>query len=100
MASQPAPGCLLEAPREARGEQFALLDNKGRCREIGRPSHCIGPRKGALKSLIRMAGEKNPSKAHAPSVFVESWRKRKARKFQRFQKKEAWVNPTVLRLSA
>ena len=30
---------------------------------------------------------KRPSKAHAPSVFVESWRNRKARNSQRFQKK-------------
>ena len=58
MASQPAPGGLLEAPREATGEQFALLDNKGRCREVGGPSHCIGLRRGALKSLIRITGWK------------------------------------------
>lgn len=58
MASQPAPRGLLQAPREATGEQFALLDNEGRCREVGGPSHCIGLRKGALKNLIRRTGGK------------------------------------------
>ena len=58
MASQLAPRGLLEAPREVTGEHFALLDNKGRCREVGGPSHCIGLRKGALKNLIRTTGGK------------------------------------------
>ena len=58
MASQPAPRGLLEAPREATGELFALLDNKSGCREIGGPSHCIGLRRGALNILIRMTSRK------------------------------------------
>ena len=58
MASQLAPRGLLKTPREATGEQFALLNNKCRCREVGGPSHCTDLRKGALKNLIRMTGGK------------------------------------------
>ena len=51
MASQPAPGGLLEAPREATGEQFAFFDNKCRYGEVGRPSHFIGLRKRSFEEF-------------------------------------------------
>ena len=89
MASRPAPGGLLEAPQEATGEQFALLDNKCRCGEVGGPSHCIGLRKRSFEEFDMHDRSKHPSKAHAPSVYVASQRKRKARTFQRLQKKQA-----------
>lgn len=42
MTSQSAPQDLLKAPREAAGKQFALFENKGRCREVGECSHRVG----------------------------------------------------------
>ena len=42
MASRLAPRGQLEAPREATGEQFALLEAQGACREVGGFSHRAG----------------------------------------------------------
>ena len=44
MASRLAPRGWLEAPREAVGVRFALLEGEGVCGGIGGPSHCVGLR--------------------------------------------------------
>lgn len=54
MASQSAPRGLLEAPREAAGEQFALVEHEGRCKKVGGSSHRAGLQGGDWKSHIRV----------------------------------------------
>lgn len=54
MASQLAPRGQLEVQLEAAREQFALLENEGRRREIGGSGHRTGFIVGLLKFLIHM----------------------------------------------
>ena len=65
MASRLAPQGLLEAPREAAGEQHALLEDEGRCREVRGASHCAGLR-GVLRYIVRMTDRE-------PKIFNETY---------------------------
>lgn len=58
MASRLAPRGQLEAPREATGEQFALLEGEGACREVGGFSHCAGLGGGLVEYFVHMTSRK------------------------------------------
>ena len=62
MASRLAPRVPLEAPREATGEEFALLEDDGRYKEAGGASHEVDLKRGCLRYFVRMTDQKTRKK--------------------------------------